>query len=237
MTLGLALPSCVYAAVVRDDALELLLTALPKAARLMEADSAKVAAAKLGENRYFRPALKAGLEAAAAERGLPVKLRLEHPFQCSGWRSRAGVDIGVRGLPRLAPVFCELKWGDGASVLGECSWDLAKMALAVAMRACAAAVLVAGAPRRRWTQDGLEGTELFASARHDLADVRGPLYLDKYWKSYAREGLPQPSKLPAAIETVHLATVPMDLDDGPWELRCVEVLPAGALVAVAPLPV
>ena len=79
-----------------------------------EADNATFAAAKLGENGYLRPALKAGLE-AAAERGLPVKLRLEHPFQCSEWRSRAGVDIGVRGLPRLAPVFCELKWGGGAA--------------------------------------------------------------------------------------------------------------------------
>ena len=90
-----------------------------------EADNATVAAAKLGENGYLRPALEAGLE-AAAERGLPVKLRLEHPFQCSEWRSRPGVDIGVRGLPHLAPVFCELKWGDGPRVLGECSWDLAR---------------------------------------------------------------------------------------------------------------
>ena len=95
----------------------------------------------------MRPAFKAGLE-AAAERGLPVKLRLEHPFQCSEWRSRAGLDIGVRGLPRLAPGFCELKWGGGASVLGECSWGLAMMALAVAIKARAAAGAVQQGRRR-----------------------------------------------------------------------------------------
>jgi hypothetical protein len=222
---------------VRDDALRLVLTALPATARLIEAINARVPAAKLGEIAHLRPALKTSLEEAAAQLDLPAKLQLEHPFRCSEWDSRAGVDIGLRGLPRLAPVFFELKWGDGASVLGECSWDLAKMALAVSVKACSAAVLIAGAPQRRWVQADLEGTELFASAQHDLADIRGPRYMEKYWESYARAGLPQPNKLPVAIETVNLAMdlVLMDLDDGPWELRAVEVLPAGELTSIAPL--
>jgi hypothetical protein len=220
---------------VRDDARELMLAALPVAARRMEELNKTVAADDLGETAHLRPALEGSLLAAVADRGLPVVLRTEHPFQCVEWESRAGVDIGIRGLPGLAPVFCELKWGDGASVLGECSWDLAKMALAVTKSACSAALLVAGAPRRRWTQAGLEGPELFAAGRHELAHVRGPLYLSKYWKAYAAEGLPQPKKLSAVFETVPLAAVEMQLDGEIWELRCVEVLPGDGLVPVEPL--
>jgi hypothetical protein len=227
----------VYAHAMREDARDLLVTALPEAARRMEAHNHKVPADRLGETAHLQTAMEEALTAAAAAAGLPVTLKAEHPFQCVEWESRAGVDIGIRGLPRLAPVFCELKWGDRGSVLGECSWDLAKMALAVDKSACSAAVLIAGAPRRRWGQPGLEGPELFAAARHDLSHVRGPLYLDKYWKAYAREGLPQPKKLPAVMETAPLSTVEMRLDGEAWELRCVEVLPDGGLVPVAQLPV
>jgi hypothetical protein len=202
----------------------------------MEACNEDVRAASLGETAHLQPATEAGLDGAAAELGLPVDLRREHPFRCVEWDSQAGVDIGIRGLPRLAPVFCELKWGAGASLLGECSWDLAKMGLAVAKSACSAAVLLAGAPRRRWEQAGLEGPELFAAVRHELGHVRGPLYLEKYWAAYAREALPQPRKLPRAFETVAFEPQAMTLDQEPWELRCVEVLPAGELVPVEPLP-
>lgn len=202
----------------------------------MEAFNETVPAAKLGETAHLQPAMETALIEAAVELGLAVRLKPEHPFQCVEWESKAGVDVGIRGLPRLAPVFCELKWGDQASVLGECSWDLAKMGLAVAKNACSAAVLVAGAPRRRWDRPGLEGPELFVTGRHELAHVRGPLYLDKYWKAYAREPLPQPRKLPTAFETTLFKPSAMELDDGVWELRCVEVMPVGDLVLVEPLP-
>lgn len=220
---------------MRAEARELLETALPRIARLIEAYNTTVPADALGETAHLRPAAEAALADAATELGLTVTVKGEHPFQTVDWESRAGVDIGIRGLPQSAPVFCELKWGDGASVLGECVWDLAKMGLAVAKSACSAAVLLAGAPQRRWTQLGLEGPELFDADRHELGHVRGPLYLEKYWAAYAREGLPQPKRLPGAFETLPLRPEPMMLDDKTWELRCVEVIPAGALIPVAPL--
>lgn len=223
-------------AAVRVDARELLDAALPLAAQRMESYDGQVPVDELGEEAHLRPATVAALEEAARTLGLPVVLKTEHRFQTVDWESRWGVDIGIRGLPQLAPVFCELKWGDGASVLGECSWDLAKMGLAVAKSACSAAVLLAGAPQRRWTQPSLEGPELFRAGRHDLAHVRGPLYLKKYWAAYAGEGLPQPKRLPAAFETVSLPSQTMTLEGKVWELRCVQVLPVDSLVEVAPLP-
>ena len=221
---------------MREDVRELLERALPAIARGMEERNEAVPAGRLGETAQLRPATVAALETSAVELSLAVKLRPEHPFQCLEWQSRAGVDVGVRGLPGLAPVFVELKWGDGARVLGQCSWDLAKMGLAVAKRACSSAFLLAGAPSRRWEQPGLEGPELFRDGVHDLAHVRGPLYLDMYWAAYAREPLPQPTQLPAAFETFALPPQAMTLSGEAWELRCVEVVPAGDLCAVEPLP-
>jgi hypothetical protein len=98
-------------------------------------------------------------------------------------------------------------------------------------------VLLAGSPRRRWTQPGLEGPELFTAGHLDLAHVRGPLYLGKYWAAYAREGLPQPKRLPASFETVALPTQALTPEGNTWELRCVEVRPLDGLVDVATLPV
>lgn len=180
--------------------------------------------------------MEEALTGAASDLDMAVIVRGEHPFQCVEWESRAGVDFGIEGLPHLAPVFCELKWGDSRTAIGECSWDLAKMGLAVSKDACSAAVLVAGAPQRRWTQTGIEGSELFVNGQHSLDHVRGPLYLERYWKAYAREGLPQPRRLPAAFETFLLYQGEIEFDDGIWELRCVEVTPVGELVPVEPLP-
>ena len=116
----------------------------------MEVSNQTVPADRLGETAHLRPATETALKDAATQLRLSLTLKAEHQFQCVEWESRAGVDFGIRGLPRLAPVFCELKWGGGASILGECCWDLAKMGLAVAKGACSAAVLLAGAPRTRW---------------------------------------------------------------------------------------
>jgi hypothetical protein len=220
---------------MRDDARQLLLDALPRVATRMRAHNATVSAAQLGEKAHLKPAMMEALASAASDLDMAVVVHGEHPFQSAEWRSHAGVDVGIDGLLGLAPMFCELKWGDGRRTLGECSWDLAKMGLAVAVDACSAAVLVAGAPQRRWEEADHEGSELFASGKHSLDHLRGPLYLETYWKSYVREGRPQPRKLPAAFETSLLYQGEMELDDDIWELRCVEVAPAGELVPVEPL--
>lgn len=226
----------VYARRMREDAQELLVRALKQTARRMEQYNLTIPAQRLGEIDHLRPALDPALTQAAAKLSLPATVTREHPFQTVDWVSRAGVDVAVRGLPGLAPVFGELKWGDGRRLLGECSWDLAKMGLAVAKGACSAAFLLAGAPRKRWDNPDIEGAELFVDGRHGLDHVRGPLYMKKYWRKYALEPLPQPKWLPSAFETTVLAVEPMALDDGPWELRCIEVVGTGDLVDIPPLP-
>lgn len=221
---------------MRDDVRQLLLDALPRVATRMKAHNATVPTTRLGEIAHLRPAMEEALSVAASDLDMAVVVRKEHPFKCTEWESRASVDLGIGCPPDVTPVFCELKWGNSATALGECSWDLAKMGLAVSVNACSAAALVAGAPQRRWEQAGLEGPELFVSGQHSFDHVRGPLYLERYWKAYAREGLPQPRKLPAAFQTSLLYKGEMDFDDGIWELRCLEVTPVGELVPVAPLP-
>lgn len=222
---------------MRDDVRDLLLPALRRAAARLADDEPDRPLKKHREHDDLRARLVDELVAVAAERGLDPKLKTEHPFQAVEWPSGAGVDLGIRGLPGLAPVFCELKWGETASKLGECSWDLAKMGLAVAKGACSTALLIAGSSTKRWKQPGLEGPELFATGELGLDHIRRPLYLQKYWAYYAREGQPQPNKLPAAYELTQLVSAPMRQDTEDWQLRCVEVRPVGELVPVEPLPV
>jgi hypothetical protein len=221
---------------MRDDVRQLLLDALPGVATRMKAHNATVPTARLGETAHLRPAIEEALSVAASDLDMAVVVRKEHPFKCTEWESRAGVDLGIGCPPDVRPVFCELKWGDSATALGECSWDLAKMGLAVSVNACSAATLVAGAPQRRWERADLEGPELFVSGQHSLDHLRGPLYLERYWKAYARENLPQPRKLPAVFQTALLYRGEIEFDDSIWELRCVEVTPGGDLVPVEPLP-
>src|SRR4051812_24510253 len=73
----------------------------------------------------------------------------------SGMASRS---LTLRSWPQVGPVdlafpgdvAVELKWAKGGDTLGNCAWDVAKLASALVEREAKGAILVAGAPASHW---------------------------------------------------------------------------------------
>lgn len=85
-------------------------------------------------------------------------------FRTDAWPGVGPVDLElVTVAPALSRCWIEVKWDD----IGACVWDTAKMAVAVAERACDVAYLVAGASADSWAT--CPGREMLDDGRWDTA--------------------------------------------------------------------
>ncbi len=92
----------------------------------------------------------------------PLQLKRQHSVKLDSWFGRLGAaDLSLRGDDALALI--EAKWGGDS--LGNCAWDVVKLATALAEGACTAGYLIAGAPASAWP--AAEGAELFTTRPWD----------------------------------------------------------------------
>lgn len=144
-----------------------------------------------------------------------ARMRLEH------WPGIGPVDLEILvEQPVRSRCWIEVKWRD----LGNCIWDVAKLALAVRQGLCDTAYLIAAAPTTAWRHRG-PGAEFFTTNRwdtgHDILLAHRDAWL--YWKTQVQT---RPLLLPAVVNTHAEPHEPqVGGDFAGWTIRAAEVIP------------
>lgn len=142
------------------------------------------------------------------------------------WPRLGSVDLAVT-WPNADRILVELKCGTNRDSLGPCIWDAAKLALALLRGEGTRAYQLAGAPEASWKRP-IRGCELLGDGRWTATEYR-EVYLD-WWRHWEKQADPQPSDLPAAIETVEIGVFPFSVAGQAWELRVSRVATPKAVV-------
>ena len=193
-----------------------LVDALPKIAASLERMAKEEGLAYVTDQRHLQPLSCDHLTAVA--RSLDPRLevgaagRLDFPEHFP----RVGaVDITL-AFPDADPLYIELKCGSGTNALGNCAWDLVKMALTVQMGTTPGAYLLAATREVDWAGE-IRGAEFFKSAPWRTQDVREK-YAD-WFRDYEKRNDPQPARLPASGSTVALGEAGFEVAGSLWILR------------------
>ena len=125
------------------------------------------------------------------------------------------VDITL-AFPDTEPLFVELKCGAGTNALGQCAWDLLKMALTVQMGATPGAYLLAATPEADWAR-GIRGAEFFESRPWRTQEIR-ERYAD-WFRQYEKRKDPSPLRLPTSGSTVALGEATFAVAGSRWILK------------------
>jgi hypothetical protein len=196
-------------------------------ARRLEAKAREIGGVRvLGEKAHLEPAAQQALD--EAHPGLAEK---DRKVQIPCWPSVGRVDVVLRRSFAAQRFRCvaELKWcGPDDDIVYEAIWDLLKMALARTRPEAPRAFLVTGAEEASWPT--VFCRDLFDSKQHEPEELcarrmpSGRLA----WDDLLEGGYDRfPDCVPSLIETRVVGREPVRGDDGTWELRAVEVRPAG----------
>jgi hypothetical protein len=166
-------------------------------------------AAEVGWTRTVERDLQKALDDATGAGSVAIEL--------TRWPKVGRVDLMLPG--RIA---VELKWCKGGDTLGNCAWDAAKLAAALAEGQITEGYLVAGAPLVHWATRN-DGVELFG--KHALftgdAIVR---HYEGWWRFWCKAVVTRPVELPASFALSAVSAVQFDLDPATsWELRLARV--------------
>ncbi len=171
--------------------------------------------------RDMQEILVGALTASLADARADLTVKPNFGVSFAEWPGVGPVDVALLDHQGAPATFLELKWGKGT--LYNCIWDLPKMAVAVTRGHSRSAFLIAGAQASDWVD--ADGAELFDTARRRIFELFETY--PKHWQSWKQDVKTHPVLLPTEVETVGVASVPLEVCAEDWQLRCVEVRAAG----------
>lgn len=131
------------------------------------------------------------------------------------WPAVGLVDVVLSGNIGL-----ELKWCKSGDTLGNCAWDAAKLACAVAEGRLAEGLMAAGAPMAHW-QTRSSGVDLFAPRVYESRELVREY--DGWWRFWCKDVATRPVELPRALAVLDEGSVSTQLDGVPFVLRLARV--------------
>lgn len=139
-------------------------------------------------------------------------------------------ELTLRHWPEVGPLDLlighdayELQWCQSGDVLAGCSWDIAKLATAIAERKITEGWIIAAAPTWHW-QSRRPGVGLFREQTY-FAEELIEDYED-WWRLWCNEVTSRPTHLPLSFAVTDPDSISVRLGRVPFEIRfaCVEVL-------------
>lgn len=184
--------------------------------------------ARVSELRGALEASVPDLQRAAREKGHGALV--ERDFQraleeATGARS---VSVELKRWPQVGPIdivltggiALELKWCKSGDTLGNCAWDVAKLACALVEDKIAEGWIVAGAPAAHWDTNS-SGVALFTSRAY-VGDEIVRSY-ESWWRFWCKDVLTRPVDLPNSLTVAGDDAVDIELDGVPYVLRSARV--------------
>ncbi len=114
----------------------------------------------------------------------------------------------------------ELKWCKSGDTLANCSWDVAKLATALAEHRLTDALIAAGAPIEHWSR-AQPGVELFDDAVYESDELIRRY--ESWWRFWCKDVSTRPVRLPTVINVADAGRVPVELDGASYLLRAARI--------------